>query len=88
MYYAYFGCGPADNRKHRVVPVLPWLGVMWWGMASGQLAVARGWMRPPAKASKRNAATPLSWVGRWSLSWYMVHQPVLIGVLTVASTLR
>jgi uncharacterized membrane protein len=70
------------------VPVLPWLGVMWWGMASGQLAVARGWMRPPAKASKRNAATPLSWVGRWSLSWYMVHQPVLIGVLTVASTLR
>jgi peptidoglycan/LPS O-acetylase OafA/YrhL len=57
-------------------------------MASGQLAVARGWMRPPAKASKRNAATPLSWVGRWSLSWYMVHQPVLIGVLTVASTLR
>jgi peptidoglycan/LPS O-acetylase OafA/YrhL len=27
------------------------------------------------------ATAPLAWMGRWSLSWYMVHQPVMIGAL-------
>jgi peptidoglycan/LPS O-acetylase OafA/YrhL len=27
------------------------------------------------------AASPLAWLGRWSLSWYMLHQPVMIGAL-------
>ncbi len=65
------------------VPVLPWLGVVWWGMAAGQwlLLDRPGWLRtaiPPA-------AAPLAWLGRWSLSWYLLHQPVLIGVLTLVA---
>jgi uncharacterized membrane protein len=70
------------------VPFLPWMGVMWWGMASGQLAVAGGWMNQSTKFVSVKPGPQLAWVGRWSLGWYMVHQPVLIGVLTVASTLR
>ncbi|MFO1264316.1 MAG: heparan-alpha-glucosaminide N-acetyltransferase [Rhodoferax sp.] len=69
------------------VPLLPWMGVMWWGMAAGQLALARGWLRPPAGPSPA-WRTPLAWIGRWSLSWYMVHQPVLIGVLGLVQVLR
>lgn len=64
------------------VPVLPWLGVMWWGMALGQFALARGWMQPRDAPAPR-WRKPLAWMGRWSLSWYMVHQPVLIGGLTL-----
>lgn len=61
------------------VPVLPWLGVMWWGMASGQWLLLR---RPHwVGLALPSAASPLSWLGRWSLSWYMLHQPVLIGLL-------
>jgi uncharacterized membrane protein len=61
------------------VPLVPWLGVMWWGMAAGQWLLARRatWLShgvPPM-------VSPLSWLGRWSLSWYMLHQPVLIGLL-------
>ena len=56
--------------------MLPWLGVMWWGMAAGQWLLAR---RADFIARPMPRATaPLAWMGRWSLSWYMVHQPVLI----------
>lgn len=61
------------------VPLFPWLGVMWWGMAAGQwlLARRRAWVERAMPA----ATAPLAWLGRWSLSWYMLHQPVLIGLL-------
>ena len=65
------------------VPVLPWLGVMWWGCAAGQWAAARrpGWI---AGALVR-PLQPLATLGRWSLSFYMLHQPVLIGLLAAAT---
>ncbi len=61
------------------VPVLPWLGVLWWGMAAGQWLLRKrpAWVQGPLP----RAFVPLAWMGRWSLSWYMVHQPVMIGVL-------
>lgn len=61
------------------VPVLPWLGVMLWGLAAGQWvqARARGLVAGPVPALLR----PLAALGRWSLSFYMLHQPVLIGLL-------
>lgn len=62
------------------VPVLPWLGVMWWGLASGQWLLAHRlrllqWRLP-------TVAAPLAGLGRWSLSYYMLHQPVMLALLT------
>ena len=61
------------------VPLLPWLGVMWWGLAAGQwvLANRRGWLQ----GGVPRAVAPLAVLGRWSLSFYMLHQPVLLGLL-------
>ena len=70
------------------VPLLPWLGVMWWGMAAGQMAAARGWIKRLTLSQPAAPLRPLAWMGRWSLSWYMVHQPVMIGVLTAVGYLR
>jgi uncharacterized membrane protein len=70
------------------VPLLPWLGVMWWGMAAGKWALARGWLARMDQAAPALPLAPLSWLGRWSLSWYMLHQPVLIGLLTLVAALR
>jgi uncharacterized membrane protein len=68
------------------VPVLPWLGVMAIGMAAGSwlLQHARPWL----EGSIPRAAQGLAWLGRWSLSFYMVHQPVLIGLLMALVALR
>ena len=63
------------------VPVLPWLGLMWWGLAAGQwlLAERRGWLTGTLPRVLR----PLATLGRWSLSFYMLHQPALIGLLAL-----
>jgi uncharacterized membrane protein len=61
------------------VPVLPWLGVMLLGFA-----VTR--MRP--RLWQGSAPRPLAVLGRWSLSFYMVHQPVLIGLLMAVQFVR
>lgn len=61
------------------VPVLPWLGVMLAGFVATR-ARPQLWAGP--------APRPLAVLGRWSLSFYMVHQPVLIGLLMAAQFLR
>ena len=68
------------------VPLLPWLGVMLWGLAAGRWALAHQpvVLAGPVPPSVR----PLAVLGRWSLSFYMVHQPVLIGVLMAVATMR
>ena len=70
------------------VPLLPWLGVMWWGMAAGQWILGRTWLARVDRAASAWPMAPLAWLGRWSLTWYMAHQPVLIGLLTLVGLLR
>lgn len=60
-------------------PLLPWVGVMLWGTAAGQWLLAR--QRGALAGAVPAAARPLALLGRWSLSFYMVHQPVLIGLI-------
>jgi uncharacterized membrane protein len=69
-------------------PLLPWLGVMCIGLAAGRwlLAHRRGWLAASAPAGALGRG--LAALGRWSLSFYMVHQPVLIGALMAWLTLR
>jgi len=86
------------------VPILPWLGVMWWGLAGTQwiLAQRANWLSGrPSKDAGRTASgdnagpapclfqlrAGLALLGRWSLTFYMVHQPVLIGLLSAWMTL-
>jgi uncharacterized membrane protein len=68
------------------VPVLPWLGVAWWGLAAGLwvLAKRREWVTGPLP----DVLKPLATLGRWSLSFYMLHQPVLLGLLAAVIALR
>jgi uncharacterized membrane protein len=60
-------------------PVLPWLGVMLWGLAGGQWLLAH--RRAMLAGVMPALLQPLAALGRWSLSFYMLHQPVLIGAI-------
>jgi uncharacterized membrane protein len=61
------------------VPLLPWIGVMLWGLACGQWLLRR---HAAALAGPLpGAAQALALLGRWSLSFYMLHQPVFIGAI-------
>jgi len=68
------------------VPLLPWLGTLWFGVAAGNWLQRQRphWLQRPLPAALR----PLAVLGRWSLSYYMLHQPVLIGLLMLVGLLR
>jgi uncharacterized membrane protein len=61
------------------VPLFPWLGVVFVGVAAGAWIVRREW----SAITSLGRVSPkwLEWLGRHSLLVYMVHQPVLVGVL-------
>lgn len=68
------------------VPVFPWLGVVWWGLAAGR------WVQTERPRWLSGASVvgvqPLAFLGRWSLTWYMLHQPVMIGAFMAVAALR
>ena len=67
-------------------PVLPWIGVVLLGLVAGTLALRRrpAWLSGLIPSPLR----PLALLGRWSLSFYMVHQPVFIGLLMLVVWVR
>ena len=76
------------------VPLFPWLGVMCLGLAVGQWLLrrhAQALHRVGQTLTRGAAASPLrglAFLGRWSLSYYMLHQPLLLGALALWVWLR
>jgi uncharacterized membrane protein len=70
-------------RTEDYVPLLPWWGVMLLGTALAlwwlRGPTTRAWLTRPVPKPLRGLAT----LGRWSLLYYLLHQPVLIGALYV-----
>ena len=76
---AYFGFMPKSFFSTDYFPLLPWLFLFWVGYFLHHL-VGRGRLAP----LRRSVCPPLGWMGRHSLVLYLLHQPVILGVLTVA----
>ena len=74
------------------VPVLPWLGLMLWGLALGQSVQVCRWLAGGLVGGLVGGlAGPvrgLALLGRWPLTVYMLHQPLLIGALMALAALR
>lgn len=81
----WLGLATFVPRSNDFVPVFPWLGVVLVGIAAARLAPSL-W---PGNAAPAWLATPrlrqLAWAGRHSLVIYLVHQPVLFGLVFLAA---
>jgi len=64
------------------VPLFPWFGVVCLGVGVGGWLVAKN--MGPLQPLSRVAPAWLRWLGRHSLIVYMVHQPILLGMLRIA----
>jgi uncharacterized membrane protein len=70
------------------VPLFPWLGITLIGVGLGASWRSTGFAITPALRGF-NAAPPrlLVFLGIWALTVYLVHQPLLLGLLWVVKTL-
>jgi uncharacterized membrane protein len=84
-WLVWLGLRPPSLYQLDYFPVLPWFGVVLLGVAAGKVLYPRG---------ARHFAMPewgrclcvrqAVWLGQRSLVIYLVHQPVLVGLLTLA----
>lgn len=86
---AWIGFWPVSPPTSDVVPIFPWLGVVILGIAEFRLLAASAFgQRLLARRSDLPIARGLAFLGRWSLVIYLVHQPLIIGVLWVLMQLQ
>ncbi len=67
------------------VPVLPWLGVIWWAAAATDALLRH--RRTLLAGPIAPGFVPFAALGRWSLTFYMLHQPLLLGLVAAAAWL-
>lgn len=77
-FTAFFGFQPYYFYSTDYFPLIPWLFLFWCGYFL-HLALGRERLEP----LRRTVCAPLGWMGRHSLLLYLLHQPVIYGVLTV-----
>lgn len=86
-WLAWTGLAVSAPPSFDFVPVLPWVSAFLLGMVAGKAGATVGvWekLRDPAPAPVVRA---LAWPGRHSLAIYLLHQPVMIGLLWLAARL-
>jgi uncharacterized membrane protein len=84
--FSWLGLVSSKPLTEDYVPLLPWLGVMWWGVATAQWLLRT---RPALlTAAIPSGARSLAWLGGWSLVYYMLHQPVLLALLSLVQRFR
>lgn len=82
----FLGLYTVEPRSNDFVPLFPWFSAVLIGIAAGRfmkdhkyLYLFKNWSLP------FSADKPLSFIGRHSLAFYLLHQPILIGCVFLIS---
>ena len=71
-------------RTNDYVPLFPWLGVVLAGMLAARLAAQSPWLLDKVQTPRTETpARQLARFGRFSLPIYLIHQPVMMGLIWV-----
>jgi uncharacterized membrane protein len=75
---AYLGFPQADFYSTDYYPLFPWLFLFWAGCFLYQAIGEKA-----KKILYASVCKPLGWVGRHTLPLYLLHQPVIYGILNI-----
>lgn len=85
-WLAWIGLFERPPISNDFVPVFPWLGAVLLGVAAGRLATDhRLWDRLRGLNPRLARAAPLTWLGRHTLLFYLLHQPMLMALVWLAT---
>ena len=79
LFTAYLGFPPESFWSTDYFPVFPWIFLYLTGYFLYRVFQQNNWLR----IFRAFRCKPLEWVGKYCLYLYLVHQPVIYGVLTV-----
>lgn len=80
---SWIGFAELPPRSNDYVPLFPWIAALLAGIALTRLAQRRGWLN--RLATVQTTQNLLSKAGRHSLIIYLLHQPILIGLVYLFS---
>jgi uncharacterized membrane protein len=82
----WLGLGEALPNTVDWRPLLPWAGVVFLGLGAARLPGVLASLTSPSRWRARSPQwRAVAWAGRHSLPIYLVHQPILIGLLYAAT---
>jgi len=80
----WVGLAPTNPRSNDYVPLFPWFGAVLIGIAAANFAKSSGLLERLRLAGQPRWTWPLDFLGRHSLAFYLIHQPVLFGLVWIA----
>lgn len=84
--WSWIGFWQVPPPTNDLVPVIPWFGAVLLGLIAMRLVLASAWApRLAAIAPAGRLPRLLAFLGRWSLLIYVLHQPLLLGLVYPAS---
>lgn len=85
---SWIGFSPVKPQTEDFVPLFPWLGVVLFGMGVAGLRPFREGAFARLLQQEPGALRTAAWLGRWPLTVYMLHQPLLYCALYAVQSLR